>query len=274
MIELRGPARRYVWRLGRKLYCAARGEGANRIEINGEAYVQRCVIAGTGSAAATVFDVGANLGDWTESWVSACHAAGREDYRLWAFEPVPETHGMLAKRFAENDRITAENLALSDSEGTAEMLVTSATAGTNTLAFGQTAEGAATVSVPTRSAARMVDELGLDGIQLLKADTEGHDLKVIRGAMPLLDQERVDALQFEYNHRWIHGRAFFKDVFDLFQSGPYRIYRIRRQHLELLPDWHPELERFFEANFLVLHDRARPWFEIVDGAFDVSNTYA
>jgi len=43
-MELNGRARRAAWRLGRKLYCAARGEGANEIAINGEAYVQGRVV--------------------------------------------------------------------------------------------------------------------------------------------------------------------------------------------------------------------------------------
>lgn len=38
------PLRRLAWRLGRRVYCAARGEpNQNPITTNGEAYVQACV---------------------------------------------------------------------------------------------------------------------------------------------------------------------------------------------------------------------------------------
>ena len=69
-MELNGQLRRIVWRLGRKLYCTARGEGANQMDINGEAYVQERVLAAAKPGETlTVFDVGANLGEWTQSLI-------------------------------------------------------------------------------------------------------------------------------------------------------------------------------------------------------------
>lgn len=274
MTKLRGRMRRLVWRLGRTLYCAARGEGANAIERNGEAYVQRCVITGANrNEELVVFDVGGNLGEWTASFIAGVQAQHRTKFRLWAFEPTPETWARLRQRFESTQTVTVENLALSDGEGRATLLLAGETAGTNSLTFSENAS-APKIVVTKTTALSFANRHGIERINLLKSDTEGHDMCVLLGALPLLEEERIDVLQFEYNHRWIDGRAFLKDVFERCAKTPYHLYRIRRTHIERLEAWHPELDRFFEANYVLVHDRAKSWFDVLDGTFDRSNTYA
>jgi hypothetical protein len=96
---------------------------------------------------------------------------------------------------------------------------------------------------------------------------------VLRGAYELLREERIDVLQFEYNHRWIYSRAFLKDVFALVADLPYEVARITPDALETLPGWHFELERFFEANYLLVRRPALDWFACRRGGFDASNIY-
>ena len=97
---------------------------------------------------------------------------------------------------------------------------------------------------------------------------------MLRGARELLREQRIDVLQFEYNHRWVHARAFLKDVFDLVADLPYEVARITPDGLETLPGWHFELERFFEANYLLVRRPALDWFPCRRGGFDASNAYA
>ncbi len=55
---------------------------------------------------------------------------------------------------------------------------------------------------------------------------------------------------------------------------PYRVARVRRDHIEVFDEWHPELERFFEGNYVVVHEPALAWFDARHGTFDAANTYA
>src|SRR5207253_99422 len=89
--------RRLAWRAGRRLYCLARGEIPNAIQNNGEAYVQACVLKGTESFhdRLTVFDVGANVGEWTCSLLEMLPDSLVVTTRLLAFEPVPLTRAKL-----------------------------------------------------------------------------------------------------------------------------------------------------------------------------------
>lgn len=276
-MELSGRTRRAVWRLGRKLYCAARGEGANRMDINGEAYVQRQVLAAKAPGdTLTVFDVGANLGEWTQSLLDQTKPSGSATLDIWAFEPTPESFERIRVRFADAVSVQCIPLALSNAPGRDRLVMASATGGTNTLSFDDSlARQAHAVSeVQKSTVAEFCKQNEIEDIHLLKCDTEGHDLRVIEGAKPLLAAERIDVFQFEYNHRWIYERAFLKDVFDIVADLPYTVAAMRSSRIELLRAWHPELDRFFEANYLLVHERALGWFDVLDGRFDVSNTYA
>ena len=152
----------------------------------------------------------------------------------------------------------------------------SETGGTNSLNFDQALSRNALgfVDVEKTTLTRFCDENGIAKVALAKCDTEGHDLLVLRGARDLLAAERIDVFQFEYNHRWVIARAFLKDVFELIDGLPYAVARIEPDHIEVFPEWHPELERFFQSNYLLVRKPALVWFDARECRFDESNTYA
>lgn len=110
--------------------------------------------------------------------------------------------------------------------------------------------------VPVTTLAAYADQCLLDDIALVKIDTEGHDLAVLRGAVPLLSAGRIAAIQFEYNHRWVFARAFLRDAFELLQSAGYRLGKLTPLGVEFYPGWDPELESFVEGNYVALTARA------------------
>jgi hypothetical protein len=112
----------------------------------------------------------------------------------------------------------------------------------------------------------------LEKIHLLKCDTEGHDMEVIRGALPLLAEEKISILQFEYNHRWVYARNFLRDVFISIEKLPYRLAMLQPDQLWIFGEWHPELERFFEGNYALIHVDALDWFPTNWVTWDRFNT--
>ncbi|HEY3488864.1 MAG TPA: FkbM family methyltransferase [Candidatus Deferrimicrobiaceae bacterium] len=271
-----------AWRLGRGLYMQARGDVANNIRSNGELMVQRSVLGGwrTRAAAAerlVVFDVGANVGDW-----SACLRDEIRDPRerslllLHLFEPVPHTFERLRGRLANSGAgidLRFNPLALSSAEGAEKMYVRGFD-GSNSI-HPDTNEGETqSIDISRVTATRFCADHGIGRIHLLKCDTEGHDMEVVAGALPLLRTGAIRVLQFEYNYRWIFSRHYLKDVFDAVEGLPYRIGRIHPDHVDLYSCWHPEMERFFEANYLIVHDSALPWFQTREVVPDRYNTLA
>ena len=279
---MKSKLRRFMWRAGRHLYCRARGEIANDLATNGETYVQARVLKAAeveDGRPLVVFDVGANMGEWTKALLRQMPANLERNARIFLFEPIPDTFEKLRANLAEFDAgglAKAFNIALSDEPGTAEMVVLSDTGGTNSLEFdGKLAQAAlGRISVEKTTLAEFCGSQNIRHVHLLKCDTEGHDAKVLQGARPMLEAEAIDVAQFEYNHRWVYARHYLKDVFDLVEDLPYRIARVCPGHIEVFEEWHFELERFFEGNYLVVHERALDWFDARFGTFDISNTYA
>lgn len=273
------------WRLSRRVYIASRGDlRGNDIATNGESYVQRCVLDATaaGSETLRVCDIGANEGEWTLSLLAQMPASRKPGaYTVDLFEPVPSTAARL-RTFLEKApgpaaALRIHNLALSDQAGHVRMAIMSQTGGTNSIHYdgsaGETPPGGY-ADVETMTLTEFARSNRIERFDLVKCDTEGHDSKVIAGARPLLAERRIAVLQFEYNHRWILARSFLKDVFDTVSGLPYHVARIMPGHIELLPVWHPELDRFFEANYLLVRDDALTWFDARAGRFDDTNTYA
>ena len=150
------------------------------------------------------------------------------------------------------------------------------TGGTNSLAY-LSAGSSDALSIVDVDAVTLDEFCALNEvphINLIKTDTEGHDICVLRGASEMLQAGRIDVYQFEYNHLWVHSNAFLRNVFQLVQNTPYRVARLLPGRVELVDEWHPELDRFFAGNYLLLHPRALHWFDARPVSFDASNTFA
>ncbi len=79
----------------------------------------------------------------------------------------------------------------------------------------------------------------------------------------MLANHAIRALQFEYNHRWIHAKHFLKEVFDLLSPLGYEIGKITPRGIEFYSEWTAELESFREGNYLAALPEARPLFPFV-----------
>jgi FkbM family methyltransferase len=250
-------ARHYLWRAGRKLYMWARKDQPNEMATNGEALLQRLLLDQTARSVRFVaFDVGARVGDWSKSLIDAAsrRPGGLE---IHAFEPVPDSRRALAdanKPQIDDGTLRVNSVALSDDSRRLPFYVPHVMAGTSTLHPDTSVSYQSVFEVETTTAADYCRVNSIDRIDLMKVDTEGNDLKVIRGALPLLRDARIGVLQFEYNHRWIYSRCYLKDVFDLLRNTPYRVAKVCSDGLEAYADWHPELERYFETNYALVHE--------------------
>jgi FkbM family methyltransferase len=251
--------RRFFWRLGRRAYMMARHDFHNRLTTNGELRLQHEVLTllHNHSVAPVIFDVGANIGEWTLSLVGQARAMNRLDgLTIHAFEPFPSTFQTLSNRLrqhTENRTVRCNELALSSEDGEAYMLGTPGLE-TSSLHGGSESSQYDRVKVKLRKADTYSEENDIQEVHLLKCDAEGHDFEVIRGAAGLLEKGRVWFCQFEYNSRWVYSRHYLKDVFDVVAGTRYRVSKVTPAGLELYESWHPELERFFEGNYVLIRD--------------------
>jgi FkbM family methyltransferase len=199
-------------------------------------------------AVMTFLDIGANLGNWT---AQAIDSAARHHIEavVHGFEPSPDTYEAYTRRFADVPPVHLHALAMSDRQGAAEWYVAGPLSGLNSLHPGTGPRG---TGVSTTTVDAFVADTGVTHIDLVKCDAEGHDLTVLKGALAALRAGRIDAWQFEYNHRWLFNHACLRDVFTLIDGLPYRLARLYGNGLAVHDVWHQELDRFYQAHYVLI----------------------
>jgi FkbM family methyltransferase len=83
------------------------------------------------------------------------------------------------------------------------------------------------ISIDLVSLDQFVTENKIAKIALLKIDTEGHELNVLKGAKDTIAKGLVNVIQIEFNEMNVISRTFFRDIIDILPG--YDFYR-------LLPD--------------------------------------
>lgn len=272
--------RRMLWRLGRLVYLHARRDGENDPESSGEYALHRKLArwASGRNQPFKVIDVGSNIGYWSSHLLDTCQSAGVQSVELWAFEPSDEIRIQLALRMQSappNYRVSIRSEAVSDAIGQAEFDATPGITGVKHLLTDESIADGQTPSVVVNvtTLAEVFEEEGIDAVDFVKSDVEGFDLSALRGAASLLAEGRIGLFQFEYNHRWISTRSFLKDVFDFAESLPYQVCKVVSGGIDAYESWHPELETFFEANYVLVRDDLIDVLDVRKGKFTSNNTY-
>lgn len=216
------------------------GNDDNHLARNGEAEV----LARLADELHVVVDVGANRGDW-----AAAVLAVRPGAVVHCFEPVPEQVAELRRRFA-NGEVTVHAVALSDRSGTAD-IVLDADHSMNSLVRRPATANAAVTAV---AMARGDDECaaaGVDAVDLLKVDTEGFDLHVLRGFSQMLGAGAIAAVQFEFNAMSVFSRTVLLDFYELLEPLGYAIGKIHPNGVDFRP-YDLDLENWTGPNCLAV----------------------
>ncbi len=248
LIRTSGVVRKLMWRLGRKMYTYARGDGKNDPRTNGEYWLLEHVLK-TSTGPQVLLDVGANKGDWTAQALGLIQAS--KEVQVHAFEPSLATRSVLTARFVESVVVTVQPYALSETVGEAAFYSNENGAGTNSLS---PSSGSNLEVVKLITIDRFLQQSGIATVSMVKIDTEGFDLLVLRGAEKSLHDGRISIVQFEYNWRWLLNHASLRDVFDLISGKPYRLGKLVGETIEFYEKWHFELDRYFENNYVLVRN--------------------
>jgi len=145
-----------------------------------------------------IFDVGANHGLMTQYFRRHFPEA-----RIHCFEPNPFLYASLQQSFAPDKRIVVVPKALADAPGTADFycrendLLSSLSPITPTTRKFPSAASKIEVTVSTVD--EYVANAAITKLALIKIDTEGHEVEVLRGAEETLRRHAVDYVYLEFN---------------------------------------------------------------------------
>jgi FkbM family methyltransferase len=138
-----------------------------------------------------ILDVGAHVGESTMEFARWAPRA-----RIECFEP---SSGSFARLLAATKRlkgVRCNRVALGSRKGTARLAIYPSASETNSL-LRQDQVAAEQEEVEVHTVLDYCSEAGIKQISLLKIDTEGNDLEVLKGAVQLLEQQRIDFVQVE-----------------------------------------------------------------------------
>jgi FkbM family methyltransferase len=212
--------------------------------LNGEANLLRVV---GDEQARVVFDVGANVGDWTELALPHFPRA-----QIHAFELVPDTAEQLARRFASEQRVLVNGFGL-DAEA-AELDVTfypdfSEGSGLNDAHVGFSGE---TRRATVVTGDDYCDERGIEQIDFLKIDVEGGEERVLRGFDRMLDSGAIKVIQFEYGLPNIVSRVFLGDLYERLGRAGFAVGKVYPSRVDFTPYDRRLHEDFRGPNFVAV----------------------
>lgn len=190
-----------------------------------------------------VFDVGANVGDYTLEILERNPRA-----HVFAFEPHPKNFAKL-HALADQPNVTLFNLALGAEDGELPFFDYRNQDGSSHASLYreviETLHHADSVEhkVPVRRLADIAEEQDVRHVDLLKVDTEGHEYAVFEGAEPLLRRGAIDVIHFEFNEMNVVSRRFFKDFWDFLPE--YDFFRLLPNGAMPLPRYIPWMCEIF-----------------------------
>ncbi len=237
---------------------ALRGVGVLNSEgndVTGERYFQQ-LLKKRKIEINTVFDVGANAGGFVMDIMKSFPTS-----KIHAFEPHPRTFTLLKKN-VKTKNVILNNIGIGEKNASitlwdfADDALLKHTQPTSTLAsvhkevitklHGQKAQGfkAKMITVDT-----YCHENKIESIDILKMDTEGNELDVLKGAKKMIQRNKVKIVQFEFNEMNAFSRSFLKDFYD--ELPYYTFYRLMPYGLYPLGEYRPSTWEIFAFQNIV-----------------------
>jgi FkbM family methyltransferase len=241
--------------------CSLSGLGILNYEshyISGERhFVERLLPLYISEGKSIMVDVGAYIGSYTKLLISS-----QPNALIWAFEPNPKTCAILERELnALNVVVVNKGLGASetilkfydrkDCEGSSQHGSLYRDVIEN-IHHAESVE----LEVPITTLDSFASENGIDHINLLKIDTEGHDLEVLKGGAGLLKEEKVDLLQIEFNEMNIVSHVFFRDIRNFLPD--HIPYRLLSRGVIPLTESPLRTELFAFQNIVFVHRKFKP----------------
>lgn len=185
-----------------------------------------------------IFDVGANVGGYSKDIVVSNPAA-----TVFAFEPHPLTFARLVVNVKGQRNILPLNYAVGDRAGRQILYDRRSEGGTaHASIFREVIEDihksqSSGYEVNVITLDEFIEKKGLARVDLLKIDTEGYELNVLKGGVKAIRSGIFKAIQFEFNEMNVLSRVFFKDFIEVLPQ--YQFYRMLPRELQRIDRYSP-----------------------------------
>ncbi|MDJ0680402.1 MAG: FkbM family methyltransferase [Xenococcaceae cyanobacterium MO_167.B52] len=180
-----------------------------------------------------VFDVGANIGNWSEIALITLN-----NPEIHCFEIAPETYNILTKKLGDYERVILNNIGLSNQEKEVYINYVGNAGGRTSLhslvplRLDQKQKATEKVKSYVSTGTLYTNEKAIDKIDLLKIDTENHDFYVLQGFKELLEKDKITCIQFEYGRGSIQTKILLRDFYDFFEEYGFIVGKIYPKYVD------------------------------------------
>lgn len=199
-----------------------------------------------------IVDAGANRGQFLDL---ALRSLGSESASIHCFEPGREAYRRLAERSSGDARVTLNKKGVGIRRGEATLHYNVEGSGLASLSkrrlghFGVPFEMSEQVEIDTID--DYCGERGIQRIDLLKMDIEGHELDALAGARRMFDARSISVVTFEFGGCNIDSRSFFQDFWYFFADVGMKISRITPSGYLYAIESYKEIDEQFRATNFV-----------------------
>lgn len=180
-----------------------------------------------------ILDVGANVGQTINGLRRHVGTP-----RIFAFEPVESTFGELSKRTANAPNVKCFRQALGAEPGS--LTIHHHDFRSSMSSFRPWWDAKSSEVVPINTVDAVLESEGIDRVHLLKIDTEGYELEVLRGAAGALGEGRIAIIQVEVGlDPRVWAWTCFEDVRQLLAPDGYFLHGFYEKNL-VRTDPHPQ----------------------------------
>jgi FkbM family methyltransferase len=204
-----------------------------------------------------VFDVGSNKGQFLQLVIDSFPD---EDLMVHCFEPGSAAFRSLldlSKMLDVKIRPRLNNIALSNEGGSSPLYFDNVGSPLSSLTkrklghYGIEFEKSEIVEIQTIDDYCLAN--GVNRINLLKIDVEGHELNTLQGAKQMLESGSVDVVSFEFGGTNIDTRIFFRDIWLFLDEVRMRVFRITPSgYLHAIDRYREIEEQFSPTNFVAV----------------------
>jgi len=248
MRKFAGACRRYLAWYGNLSY---------DIRTNGESFILETLAA---FAPGTLFDVGANIGDWSIAAATRCPHAS-----VHAFEIAAPTWDILRERTRQFPQIKAWNIGFADVAGPIRIrhygslsALTTSTDYPHPFAFTE-------LDAEVMTGDAFASAHGIEHIDLLKIDVEGMEHRVLNGFREMLSRKLIDLIQFEYGRVNIVNRFLLRDFYSFFRERGYVVGKVFPNHADIR-DYDLKDEDFMGPNYLACRQDKPEYLQALGGS--------
>ena len=191
-----------------------------------------------------VLDIGANVG-----YISCGLLHGVKDCRVAAVDPQPHIFKLLTENIAAvgGDRGIALAVAVSDTDGAGRMVVHATNTGaSHVIPAEEGSEQPNAVPIQFVTGERLLEMSGLDRVDLIKIDVEGHEEPVLRTLLPVMRRYRPRAVLFEH----AGDLALDTPIRQIFDDLGYRLSGLHKR----LTGWSLQPLAALSSNGIRAHD--------------------